>query len=47
MNVFIGAVHGEELAYIFFHSDENTPSKADLNVRERLITMWTNFAKYQ
>ncbi|XP_044755964.1 neuroligin-4, Y-linked-like [Coccinella septempunctata] len=41
-----GADHGEELLYLFYHSDEKTPSKSDMDTRERLIRMWTNFAKY-
>ncbi|XP_045467758.1 juvenile hormone esterase-like [Harmonia axyridis] len=41
-----GACHGDELIYLFYHSDEISPSESDLVTRERLVRMWTNFAKY-
>ncbi|KAK9874756.1 hypothetical protein WA026_005566 [Henosepilachna vigintioctopunctata] len=41
-----GAVHAEELRYIFYSPDENPATDADLLTRRRLVKLWANFAKY-
>uniref|UniRef100_A0A6P7GFP4 Uncharacterized protein LOC114341886 n=1 Tax=Diabrotica virgifera virgifera TaxID=50390 RepID=A0A6P7GFP4_DIAVI len=41
---FSGVVHGEDVAYLF---KVNLPfSKKDLNVRNKMVKMWSNFCKY-
>ncbi|XP_072396452.1 carboxylic ester hydrolase-like [Diabrotica undecimpunctata] len=42
---FKGVGHGEDLGF-FFNSPNDPGTKSDELVRSRLITMWTNFAKY-
>lgn len=42
--------HGSELSYIFCSGTsctDNSYPEEDLLARQRLITLWTNFAKYQ
>lgn len=42
-----GACHGDEIGYMLKSDRLTGPvSKTDAKVRDRMITMWTNFAKY-
>ncbi|XP_045477364.1 cholinesterase 2-like isoform X2 [Harmonia axyridis] len=41
-----GVVHAEELLFLFDTLNNVSKKEADYNVRERMIRMWTNFAKY-
>ncbi|CAH0731233.1 unnamed protein product, partial [Brenthis ino] len=41
-----GACHADEIAYLFDISYEETPSKTDQLVIDRMTAMWANFAKY-
>ncbi|KAK9874754.1 hypothetical protein WA026_005564 [Henosepilachna vigintioctopunctata] len=41
-----GAVHTEELKYLFHSPSENPASASDLVTRQRMVKLWTNFAKY-
>lgn len=40
------AAHSEELAYLFYHESDVTPSEMDLTVSDILVDRWTNFAKH-
>ena len=43
-----GVSHGGEMQYLFCSGTSCTDAdEADLLERERMITLWTNFAKYQ
>ncbi|CAK1550576.1 unnamed protein product [Leptosia nina] len=41
-----GACHGDDGGYIVWSSILTDPTETDLLVKDRMCTMWTNFAKY-
>ncbi|XP_034943573.1 neuroligin-3-like, partial [Chelonus insularis] len=44
-----GASHGDDVAHLFWVSDQQQPIDPDSDIgrhRQRVVTMWTNFAKY-
>lgn len=40
-----GVSHSEELWYIFANKDLNYANSTDKLIRDRMTTLWTNFAK--
>lgn len=44
-----GVCHGDELGYLFhfgFFNLSLDPSSPEIQVKKRMVSMWTNFAKY-
>ena len=44
-----GVCHGDEMGYLFhfgFFNLSLDPSSPEIQVKRRMVSMWTNFAKY-